>query len=302
MRVFLIALLAAISYAQTGLVKEMNDKAGPDATIPMASLNQSHTFGIIDFKDESYGEFWKHMPFVGQAFRNVEAYENRTYELAEVIHAHGLGDQTAVLLLHYHHQMVEGEILLETIDKTQAITRPVAVDTLGDNSTVVPHSFALQKRHGRFVWVATEYVLDVDGKQMTRTQKMLSRAGFMDAMANKLLQTGLWTVFGLQTIHRDAVVLASNEALVEESTKPWEEKGRISRFWPHPKSVIDYENNPTLLKTSWAFAVSGELTSWTCVDNCQCSHCTSNANDMDINGKKIELKATLPEPFFITNF
>ncbi|CAJ1377208.1 unnamed protein product [Effrenium voratum] len=255
--------------------------------VPEAELR----FGVLGLKSLEYNakEAVTEMPFVGQAFVNVDAYEKLTESLSRVICEHRLQDVASVLLLHFHHHMEEGEILLEKVDEKEAITSPVFMETVAEDPRLVPHSFRLKKVNDSFKWVPTEFVLDTDGQMQQLTDSMLTSDGFMDAMATELLTTGLWTVFGIQTLHRHQVVLKEDEVLVEESTKPWEEEGRISRFWPHPATVIDY-SNPTLLKTTWAWM---NQKVWVCAGNCSgCKHCSGNQANVNMAGEKAEYQPT----------
>ncbi|CAJ1377207.1 unnamed protein product [Effrenium voratum] len=255
--------------------------------VPEAELR----FGVLGLKSLEYNakEAVTEMPFVGQAFVNVDAYEKLTESLSRVICEHRLQDVASVLLLHFHHHMEEGEILLEKVDEKEAITSPVFMETVAEDPRLVPHSFRLKKVNDSFKWVPTEFVLDTDGQMQQLTDSMLTSDGFMDAMATELLTTGLWTVFGIQTLHRHQVVLKEDEVLVEESTKPWEEEGRISRFWPHPATVIDY-SNPTLLKTTWAWM---NQKVWVCAGNCSgCKHCSGNQANVNMAGEKVQYQPT----------
>lgn len=190
-------------------------------------------------------------------------------ELGEVFVGHRVHDSVGVSLLHRHFDLSPDERLLETIEGNSIYMQPRSWVSADD---LVPYMWKLVQHpaSGDWRWMPLEFAVKQDQPCATQLYAALSkrRSDFLPELARRLVELNLADVFGISTLHREALGSAfvmSDDTIALETTN---EAGRVSRISVVPKAGVDFKST---IQTLWVFE-AGDHGAW-CAGCCK-NHCS----------------------------
>lgn len=137
---------------------------------------------------------WSQLPHIQTATEEGKRTENSIQTLGDIIVKHGLHNDVGIVLLHRHFDITENEILVEQVDSTHSVTKPILIANA--DPSVIPHSFMFSQR-ATSKWAPYEFTAPcVDSAR--KVVNVFSNTDFLAEIQQKLVDLSLVQVYGLQ--------------------------------------------------------------------------------------------------------
>ena len=192
------------------------------------------------------------LPFP-EARRRARERLDALEEFGSIICRHGLQDVVGLALIHKHFKLAPDERLVEVFEDGGFRIVPSA------DQDVTPYLWKVEKDpQGEWQWFPIEFVKTVNAP--TNAVELAARVGecpaFLAELSEAFVRLGVKDIFGLNTLHRDAVEAAPSELLIETN----DEANRTLEVTAYPESVGTEEISPTYWRVALEPASAVELT------------------------------------------
>jgi hypothetical protein len=192
------------------------------------------------------------LPFP-EARRRARERLDALEEFGSIICRHSLQDVVGLALIHKHFKLAPDERLVEVFEDGGFRIVPSA------DQDVTPYLWKVEKDpQGEWQWFPIEFVKTVDAP--TNAVELAARVGecpaFLAELSEAFVRLGVKDIFGLNTLHRDAVEAAPSELLIETN----DEANRTLEVTAYPESVGTEEISPTYWRVALEPASTVELT------------------------------------------
>ena len=184
-------------------------------------------------------QVWEGLLTFSEARRRGRDRLSALGEIGTVICRHGLQDLVGVALIHRHFKLGGGERLVEEFREGGFRIGPSAA------GEVTPYLWKVEQTeaNGDWRWYPIEFVRTAGAP--TNAAELAARLSeeqrFLADLAATIVRLGVKDIFGLNTLHRDAVTAAPGEMLIETN----DERTRVLDVAAYPVSAGTEEISPT---------------------------------------------------------
>jgi len=192
------------------------------------------------------------LPFP-EARRRARERLDALEEFGSIICRHGLQDVVGLALIHKHFKLAPDERLVEVFQDGGFRIVPSA------EQDVTPYLWKVEKDpQGEWQWFPIEFV-KVAGAPTNAVElaaHLNKYPAFLAELSEAFVRRGVKDIFGLNTLHRDAVEAAPSELLIETN----DAANRTLEVTAYPESVGTEEISPTYWRVTLESTSAVELT------------------------------------------